>query len=209
MKKMLITVLAAAAMLAVPATAFAETLDYDFTMTITSIDDGYGVFGGLSEGESLNVSVQFDTEANTDGGADGVAAINVTGLTVQATGGWSSGWSDVQYNGGSWDAYSGTIAQTLVVNGIGIQSGSVHQEVYLSFAQTSTGDLELTSGSMSLGVRNGHSADLRAEFVETPPSAVPELDPRGGMSAFALLGGGFAIALSSRRRRGALTLTAS
>lgn len=187
-----------ASTLAFSSTAFAETLNYDFTMTITSISDGYGVFSGLKAGDPLNVSVFFDTTAD----ADGQANITVSGLNVASTGYWGSSWSDVQYNAGSWDAYSGTIADTLVVNGIGIHSGSVHEEVYLTFGQNSSGEFGIASGKLSIGVYNGSSAYLTANWVGTPTStAVPELDPGSGTSALALLGGGLALAWSRRRQQ--------
>ncbi len=177
-------------------TAFAETLNYDFAMKITSIADGYGVFDEFSEGGMLNVSVAFDTL----GDSDGTVGTSVAGLGVVSTGGWGGSWDDVQYNGSTWDAYRGVNADLLVVNGVGIHSGSVHQEVYLTFGKTASGQFELITGSMNIGVYNGSSAYLTAEFVPGAPTSVPELDPNSGMAAFALVGGGVTIAWSRRRR---------
>lgn len=195
--KILPVVSAIAATLGFSSTAFAETLTYDFTMTITSISDGYGVFDDFAVGDPLNVSVFFDTQATGDGQAD----VTVEGISVASTGYWGSSWSDVQYNSGSWDAYSGTIADTLVVNGTGIHSGSVHEEVYLTFGEISSGEFGVTAGKMSIGVYNGSSAYLTATWVGNTSSSVPELDPNSGTSALALLGGGLVIAWSRRRRQ--------
>lgn len=186
-----------ASTLAFSSSAFAETLTYDFTMTITSISDGYGVFDGLSEGDPLNVSVFFDSQAT----GDGLANVTVDGISVVSSGNWTSSWSDVQYNSGSWDAYSGTIADTLIVNGIGIHSGSVHEEVYLTFGELSSGEFGVTAGKMNIGVYNGSSAYLTANWVGGTSTSVPELDPNTGTSALALLGGGLAVAWSRRRRQ--------
>lgn len=186
------------AMLGFTSSAFAETLNYNFTMTITSISDGYGVFDDLSEGGNINVSVQFDTKADRDG----EAIINVAELGYVAKGYWVSSWSDVQYKNGYWDAYSGIVADVLVVNNVAIHSGSVHQEVYLDFTRTSSGDFALTGGSVFIGVYNGSSAQLTAKYTTPPPppTSVPELDPGSGMGALALVGGGLTIAWSRRRR---------
>jgi hypothetical protein len=198
--KIVPTLAAAATVLAFSSSAFAETLNYDFSMTIKSISDGYGVFNGLSVGDTINVSTQF----NTAGDWDGTANISLSQVSVVAKGGWSSSWSDVQYNTSEqkWDAYSGIISEYLVVNGIKIHAGSVHEEVYLDFGKNSSGEFGLTSGLVKIGVRNGSSADLVAEYVPPPPkTSVPELDPKSGMSTLALLGGGLAVAWSRRRRQ--------
>lgn len=195
--KTLTATAAAAALLVLPSTAFAETLDYDFQMTITSISDGYGVFDGMSEGGTLNVSVLFDTDADWDG----VASIDIEGVETESNGYWSNSWSDVQYQEGTlyWDAYSGANADWLVVNDVAIHSGSIHEEAYLYFTETSTGDLELSSGNLSIGVYNGSSAYLTAEYTGKSTS-VPELDPKSGTSALALLSGGLILFWSRRRR---------
>jgi len=196
--KIIPTLATAAAVLAFSSSAFAETLNYDFSMKIQSITDGYGVFNGLSTGDSLDVSVKF----NTAGDWDGTASVSISDVSIVAKGGWSSSWSDVQYNSSNqtWDAYSGIISEYLVVNGVKIHAGSVHEEVYLDFGKTSTGAFGLTSGTLKIGVRNGSSADLVATYVPTPPKTAPELDPHSGMSTLALLGGGLAVAWSRRRQ---------
>jgi hypothetical protein len=188
----------AAAILAMTSAASAEVLNYNFKMNITSISDGYGVFDELNEGGEINVSVQFDTA----GDWDGIAVINVAELGYEAAGTWTSSWSDVQYNSSnaSWDAYSGIISGNLIVNDVEIHSGSVHQEVYLDFGITESGQMGLLTGSMNIGVYNGSSAYLTARYVPSSPTSVPELDPNSGMAALAIVGGGAAVAYSRRRR---------
>lgn len=200
--KILTSAAAALATLALSSSAFAETLDYDFQMTIDSISDGYGVFDGLSEGGTVHVSVALDTS----GPNGSSAAISVAELGYE-TSGWMSSWSNAEYNNYSedWSGYAGTIAGTLDVNGIEIHSGSVHQQVYLNFGKTSSGEFGLLEGTLNLWVRNGSAADLSASYVPGPPATAPELDPNSGMAAFALVGGGVTIAWSRRRRQLSMT----
>lgn len=194
-----------AVILAFSSNAFAETLNYDFTMTIDSIDDAYyGVFDGFSVGDPLNVSVSFDTT----GPSGSSVLIDVAGLDVQITGGWGGSWSDVQYYSGYWDSNKGTNAEVLVVNGVGVHSGTLTQEVYLNFAGITSGDFALTSGNLEFRLENSGFAKITAIY-QGEPASVPELDPASAMNALALIGGGLTLGWSRRRREGTETLTSS
>jgi len=198
MNKLVNSALVAAALMTFPTTAFAETLDYDFTMEITSIYDSYGVFNGLSVGDSLNLSVLLDTAATGDGNA----TISIAEVSVTSTGSWQSSWSDVQYNssGLTWDAYSGSVSGSMLVNGITIgHTVSYHQDLYLDFSSISSGDYQLTSALLDLRIENTGKAGLKAKYVAKPPTAVPELDAQSGPQAAALLAGAAFILLSRRR----------
>lgn len=202
-KKLVNSALAAAAIMALPTTAFAETLEYDFSMEITSLYDSYGVFDGLSVGDSLNLSVLLDSTAT----GDGHAAISIAEVSVAATGNWASAWSDVQYNaaGLTWDAYSGSISGSMLVNGISIgHTVSYHQDLFLDFSNLSSGDYQLTSGWLDLRIENTGKAGIKAQYVAKPPSKppedVPELDAKSGSQAGALLAGAAFLAFSRRRR---------
>src|SRR5688500_1931804 len=118
MKKLVNSALIAAAMTTLSSSAFAETLNYSFSMEITSMYDSYGVFNGLSVGDSLNLSVLLDSKATGDGNA----VIKIAEVNVTSTGNWASAWSDVQYNssGLTWDAYAGSVSASMLVNGISI-----------------------------------------------------------------------------------------
>lgn len=195
-------VAAAAAIVAVgtSTSAFAETLTYDFTMTVTSVVDAVepgsdtSVFNGFTTGETMGVSVVLNSDTNT-------ATINVSGLDVEAQGGssysWVSTWT--QSNDKIWQAGTGLDSTLLTFNGSDIASGSVHQNLWLDFSKTSSGDLVLSSGTMTINVDNTIHAKLSAEFKDTPV-ATPELDPTSGMGAVVLVLGGATIAFSRRRR---------
>jgi|SRR5688572_14373401 len=200
MNKLAHSVLMAAAMLTVPTTAFAETLNYDFTMEITSLYDSYGIFNGLSVGDSLNLSVLLDSKATGDGNA----TIKVAEVNVKSTGSWASAWSDVQYNasGLTWDAYSGSISGSMLINGISIgHTVSYHQDLFLDFSTASDGSYSLSSGWLDLRIENTGKAGIKAVYVPPPPPAakVPELDTGASAQAIALLAGAAFILLSRRR----------
>ncbi len=188
--------------LALSSSAFAETLSYNFTMNITSLEDGYGVFDYLSEGGTVDVSVEFDTAAD----GDGQALISIAGLDYQSAGHWGGSWSSVQYNAWdkNWGAQTGTNGQYLIVNDIQVSSGTLSQEVFLDFETTSSGELALVGGTLNLRLENGSRSSLSAEYAPPPPTSVPELDPNSGMAALVLVGGGLTIAWSRRRREGGL-----
>jgi len=199
MNRLIASALAASVTLALPATAFAETLDYDFTMSITYVKDGYGVFNGLKVGDSINVSVILDSKATGDGNAQ----ISIAEVAVTGTGSWASSWYDVQYDASRlyWDAYSGSVAGSLIVNGVRIDhTVSYQQELYLDFSEVPGGEPRLNTGWLDIRLENGTSSRLKAQYVE-PPTSVPELDPKSGTSAIALLVGGMALAFSRRRRQ--------
>lgn len=198
MKKLLNSALVAAATMTLPTTAFAETLAYDFSMEITSMYDSYGVFNGLSVGDSLNLSVLLDSKATGDGNA----VIKIAEVSVTSTGSWASAWSDVQYNasGLTWDAYSGSVSGSMLVNGISIgHTVSYHQDLFLDFSAISSGDYQLTSGWLDLRLENTGKAGLKATFVPKPPTSVPELDAKSSAQAAALLAGAAFIFMSRRR----------
>lgn len=200
MKNLFTVASATALMIALPVTAFAETLHYDFTATINSIQDGYadhtgvGVFDEWSVGDTLTGTLSLDTNSGS--------VVSITGLDFDATNtnSWSwasySSWGDTQ----QWDAGGGTSGQNVVLNGVDVHGGTLSNNVWIQFGTTSTGELELNAGRLEVNWGNSHNARLTADFTQSPPTSVPELDPKSGMSAFALLGGGLAVALSRRRR---------
>jgi len=198
MKKLANSALVVAALTLLPQTALAETLNYDFSMEITSLYDGYGVFNGLSVGDSLSLSVLLDSAATGDGNA----VISIAEVNVTSTGSWAAAWSDVQYNasGLTWDAYSGSISGSMLINGISIgHTVSYHQDLFLDFSSVSSGDYELTSGWLDLRIENTGKAGLKATYVQKPPHDVPELGGQAAPQAAALLVGAAFILLSRRR----------
>lgn len=203
MKKLVNSALIAAALTTLSTSAFAETLNYSFSMEITSMYDSYGVFNGLSVGDSLNLSVLLDSKATGDGNA----VIKISEVNVTSTGNWASAWSDVQYNasGLTWDAYAGSVSASMLVNGISIgHTVSYHQDLFLDFASISSGDYQLTSGWLDLRIENTGKAGLKAKYVVKPPTSVPELDAKSGGQAAALLAGAAFILMSRRRESAAL-----
>jgi hypothetical protein len=157
------------------------------------------VFNGLSVGDTINLSVLLDTRADGDGNAQ----ISIAEVAVSGTGSWVSTWSDVQFDASSlyWDAYSGSVQGSLLVNGVLIDHAvSYNQELYLDFSEVAGGEPRLNTGWLDVRLENGTASRLRAEYVESPTS-VPELDPRSATGAFALLAGGLAVVLSRRRRQ--------
>lgn len=198
MKKL---VAAAVALLAVgmSASAFAETLAYDFPMTVTKISDatepGYskGIFAsaGIYQGSTLNVSVSLNTAGNS--------AITVNSLSISTTntwygGSWSTTWT--QGDGTVWLAGTGTGGGTLIAGSVSIPNGSATEVVSLTFAPPSN---TLSSGWMTINIDNTVHASLRADYT-SGPSSTPELDPSSGVAALALLLGG-TIVFSPRSRR--------
>jgi|SRR5690606_17393905 len=196
MKTLVNSALVAAALTLSPA-AFAEKLNYSFSMEITSLYDSYGVFNGLTVGDSLNLNVLLDSKAT----GDGHAIINIAEISVTSTGNWASNWSDVQYNanGLTWDAYSGSISGSMLVNGISIgHTVSLHEDLFLDFAKVG-GSYELTSGWLDLRIENTGKAGLKAKYVVKPPTSVPELDAKSGSQAAAILAGAAFILMTRRR----------
>jgi hypothetical protein len=203
MKNLFTVASVTALMIALPATAFAETLNYNFTATINYIQDGYadntgvGVFDEWAVGDTITGTLSLNSGQGS--------VVSVTGLDFEGTN--TNSWSWASYsswgNTQQWDAGGGTNGQNIVLNGVDVHSGTLSNNVWLQFGTTSTGELELRSGSLELNWGNSYNAKLKANFTQPtqpPATSVPELDPKSGMSAFALLGGGLAIALSRRRR---------
>jgi hypothetical protein len=185
------------------ASAFAETLKYDFGMTVTQISDatepGYskGIFAsaGITQGSTLNVSVNIDTKADGDGNA----AIAVNSLSISTANTWyGNSWSQTwtQSDGTVWLAGTGTGGGTLIAGSVSIPNGSATEVVSLTFAPTSG---TLSSGWMSINIDNNVHASLHADYTGKA-SSTPELDPSSGVAALALLLGG-TIVFSSRSRR--------
>ena len=190
-------------MVGMSASAFAETLKYDFAMTVTSITDavehGYtkGIFAsaGITQGSTLNVSVNIDTKADGDGNA----AIKVNSLSISTSNTtWSSesSWSNTSTQG-VWQAGTKTDAGILFAGNVQIPSGSATETVFLTFAPTSG---TLSSGQMTINIDNSVHASLRADYTGKPAST-PELDPSSGVAALALLLGGTTLVFSPRSRR--------
>ncbi len=198
MKSPILTAAILAGTMACPVTASAEVLDYNFSMLINSISDGYasdgaGVFDEWSVGDYLDISVSFNSTANTANLT--IAGMDLSAGTIYST--WSGSYYSSSEN--NWGAYGGMAGADVEVNGVDVGSGGYGYNAYLDFAPSS---LLLGVGSyIEFRVSNSHNAMLTAVYSPTPPpTAVPELDPKSGLSAFALLGGGLALAFSRRRR---------
>ena len=184
--------------------AFAESLTYNFAMTVTQITDavepgsnGGAIFGaaGITQGSTINVSVNVDTSANKMG------APQIQGLNISVTNPWdNNSWL------GTWTEGGNTVLQgggglggpLLTVNSIEVPSGSTHWNVNLNVVPSS-GALAIGS-SVEIHVDNSVHASLNAVYTGKPAST-PELDPSSGAAALALLLGGSTLVFSSRSRR--------
>jgi hypothetical protein len=198
-------VAAAVTMLAVgmSASAFATTLSYDFAMTVTQVSDatepGYtnGIFAsaGITQGSTINVSVNMDTSAQKMG-APQIQGLNISVTNPSNNNSWLSTWAaggnTVLHGGG------GLGGPLLTVNGIEIPYGSTSWVVNLNVVPSS-GALAMGS-SVEIHVDNSVHASLNAVYTGKPAST-PELDPSSGVAALALLFGGTTIVVSSRSRR--------
>ncbi len=192
MNRLIASALAAAVTIALPATAFAETLDYTFTVEITTLSDDYGVFQGLEEGDPLDVFVHLDTE-----GESHISVVGMTGATDPGTVYYSGSWAKA---GGNWQGATQINALGLTVNDIAIEhTVDYQQQVYLQFSELPGGGIN--TGWLELRLNNTNHAFLHADYVTSPPTSVPELDPKSGAGAIALLVGGMALAFSRRRRQ--------
>lgn len=195
MNRLLASALAASVTIALPATAFAETLDYDFAMKVTSVSGDTWVFDGLDVGDTINVSVLLETGTGDGDAQITVSEVAVTGTNIWGSGSWSTAWGEGAIAGTQLDS------QNLLVNGTLITNGAAYtQTLGLSFSGVSGGETSINTGWLELGVGNHVNAKLRAEYVDSPTS-VPELDPKSGTGAIALLVGGMALAFSRRRRQ--------
>lgn len=198
MNRLLASALAASVTIALPATAFAETLDYDFTMSVTTLSDGYGVFEGLNVGDSIDFHVVLDSAGNN--AQITVSGVEVTSIVSGSSWTWASSWDEGTTTTG-WDAGNGVWAESLQVNGTLIKEGVFfQQQLNLNYSETADGELSINTGWLTVSVANGSSAYLKAQYVDSPTS-VPELDPKSGTGAIALLVGGMALAFSRRRRQ--------
>lgn len=202
MNRLIASALAASVTIALPATAFAETLDYDFTMKVNQLTGDPGVFGDLELGDTIHVSVVLDTVATGDGDAQ----INVAEVVVTAAGNntWSGAQSWTQGQNGSeivWQANSGVKSASLQVNTGPSIEGTYQQNLWVNFSEVAGGELAVNTGWIELRVGNHVNGFLHADYVTSPPTSVPELDPKSGTGAIALLVGGMALAFSRRRRQ--------
>lgn len=212
MKKLIATT-AAIAVMGISASAFAETLKYDFTVEVTGVSvtgtntsalKGVLKSAGAKKGETLNVSVDLNTAGKSSITVKGLekSATNITWGSPPSSNSDAQTWTQGQDNSQIiWQGGSSLDGEVLKLNGTTIikNSGNIWDKVWLDFSKTSSGSLVLNSGWLKLGAGDHLNALIEFKVKKTPVST-PELDPASGVGAMTLLLGGIALAFSSRPR---------